>query len=359
MGSEGKKRKLKVTSAADATIPDEEIAQLTHGLSKEQLCEIVKEAAILHQDVLSKLQKLADEDPADRKLFVRGLNFSTDKPSLQKAFEEYGSVEDCLVVVDKTTGKSKGFGFVTYQHRVDAIRALKEPSKTIDGRETICYLSGARNADAAAAGALAPASSLLPEVAASSRKIYVGNVPKNIEKDTLRSFFAQYGEISEGPLGFDSKTGKCKGYTLIVYKSHESVRKCLQDPIKTIDGHKVQCKLADSQKVKEEGVKPGPSTIGFDITNPAHIASHGSSFLQSGVLGRLPSDISSLHALDTLLPQTSSLLGRDSTYLGSSLPSIYGIPLTSSLSTSHHSLSSLQDTHSLGYLSSLHRNGLF
>ncbi|KAH7314452.1 hypothetical protein KP509_21G003400 [Ceratopteris richardii] len=276
---------------------------------------------------------------------------------LKKGFEEYGPVKDVKVIMDKTTGKNKGYGFVTFKHRLSAIKALKEPTKKIDGRTTAFRLACEREADTKAAADSAPLLQVSPETAALSRKIYVGNVPKNIEKDTLREIFSKYGEIEEGPLGFDKKTGKCKGYTLIVYKSLDSVKKCLQEPIKTIEGHKVQCKIAESKKDKEEAMKL-ESALGYDVTNPALIASHNPSFLQSSSLGRFPSELSALHGIDPLLPQTASILGRDSAYGGSSLSSIYGLPRGAAFASSHPSLSSLHDPHGLGY-SSLPRSGLF
>eukprot|EP00250_Pteridium_aquilinum_P026529 c33145_g1_i1 orf=393-1493(-) len=365
---EAKKRKAEETvdRAPDSAVPEEDVAELAEHLSKEQLVSIVKQAALSHTDVLSKLRKLADQDPAARKLFVRGLSWSTDGDSLKKAFEEYGAVKEAVVVVEKSTGKSRGFGFITFKHRDAAIRALKEPSKNIEGRKTICYLSGAREADTAAAVASAPPLlQVSTETAAASRKIYVGNLPKSMQKGTLLGFFSQFGEIEEGPLGFDRKSGKCKGFALLVYKSHESVRKCLKEPSKTIDGHKVQCKLAESQKSKDEGVKLGSSTMGYDLTNPALIASHNPSFLQSSTqsLGQSlisTAGLSSFHGMDPLRSHSSSLLAPDSAYASSSMAAMYGLPHSNHgyLSSSHPSLTSMHDAQVLGY-SSLARNSFY
>lgn len=51
---------------------------------------------------------------------------------LTQAFEQYGEVEEACVITDKGTGKSRGFGFITFKHMDSAQRALKEPSKNID-----------------------------------------------------------------------------------------------------------------------------------------------------------------------------------------------------------------------------------
>lgn len=48
-----------------------------------------------------------------RKLFVGNLSWSLSSEDLRQRFAEFGEVEDALVLTDKFTGRSKGFGFVT------------------------------------------------------------------------------------------------------------------------------------------------------------------------------------------------------------------------------------------------------
>lgn len=49
-----------------------------------------------------------------------------------QAFQEHGEIEEGAVIYDKGTGKSKGYGFVTFKDMESAQRALKAPSKMID-----------------------------------------------------------------------------------------------------------------------------------------------------------------------------------------------------------------------------------
>lgn len=44
----------------------------------------------------------------------------------------HGEIEEGAVIVDKATGKSRGYGFITYRHMESTQRALKDPSKLID-----------------------------------------------------------------------------------------------------------------------------------------------------------------------------------------------------------------------------------
>ncbi len=57
------------------------------------------------------------------KLFVGGLPWSTDDAELQQAFAPYGEVVDAKVVADRETGRSRGFGFVTYTSEAEATAA--------------------------------------------------------------------------------------------------------------------------------------------------------------------------------------------------------------------------------------------
>lgn len=68
------------------------------------------------------------------------------------------------------------------------------------------------------------------------RKIFVGNVHADVDVDRLYEYFSQFGEIEEGPLGFDKSTGKPKGFALFVYKHTESARRALEEPTKNFDG---------------------------------------------------------------------------------------------------------------------------
>jgi RNA recognition motif-containing protein len=70
-----------------------------------------------------------------KKIFVGGLAWATDDEGLKKAFEEYGEVRDAKVITDRETGKSRGFGFVTYASEDSAEKAIAGMDGTdLDGR---------------------------------------------------------------------------------------------------------------------------------------------------------------------------------------------------------------------------------
>ena len=62
-----------------------------------------------------------------KKLYVGNLSYDTGNSELEKLFEPYGTVQSAQVIMDRETGRSKGFGFVemkTEQEAQAAIQAL-------------------------------------------------------------------------------------------------------------------------------------------------------------------------------------------------------------------------------------------
>lgn len=59
-----------------------------------------------------------------KKLYVGGLPYSTNEDSLRAAFEKAGAVESAAIIMDKMTGRSKGFGFVEMVNDADAEKAI-------------------------------------------------------------------------------------------------------------------------------------------------------------------------------------------------------------------------------------------
>ena len=75
---------------------------------------------------------------ANKKLYVGSLPYSTTEDELRGLFEAYGPIESVRIVIDKMTGRSKGFGFVEMANPDDAKRAVEEMNGSqIDGRTLI------------------------------------------------------------------------------------------------------------------------------------------------------------------------------------------------------------------------------
>jgi RNA recognition motif-containing protein len=70
-----------------------------------------------------------------KKLFVGGLSWGTTDASLAEAFESFGEVTEAKVITDRETGRSRGFGFVTFTDGSAAdTAAQKMDGASLDGR---------------------------------------------------------------------------------------------------------------------------------------------------------------------------------------------------------------------------------
>lgn len=69
------------------------------------------------------------------KLFVGGLSWGTDDSGLESAFAPFGTVSEAKVITDRDTGRSRGFGFVTFENSEAASAAIDAlDGSELDGR---------------------------------------------------------------------------------------------------------------------------------------------------------------------------------------------------------------------------------
>ena len=59
-------------------------------------------------------------------IYVGNLDFKVDERDLEGVFNEYGTVSSAKVIMDKFTGRSKGFGFVEMENQDEADKAIQE-----------------------------------------------------------------------------------------------------------------------------------------------------------------------------------------------------------------------------------------
>jgi cold-inducible RNA-binding protein len=70
------------------------------------------------------------------KLFVGNLSFDTTEAELEELFTPFGTVADPTVITDQSTGRSRGFGFVTLSNAAEAQAAIRGlAGKNFSGRD--------------------------------------------------------------------------------------------------------------------------------------------------------------------------------------------------------------------------------
>jgi cold-inducible RNA-binding protein len=72
------------------------------------------------------------------KLYVGNLPLSYTESDLENLFTSYTSVISCKLIIDRETGRSKGFGFVEFSSKDEAVKAIADLNgKDADGRKLV------------------------------------------------------------------------------------------------------------------------------------------------------------------------------------------------------------------------------
>jgi RNA recognition motif-containing protein len=81
----------------------------------------------------------------ESKLFVGNLSYDVTEDQLRELFSQAGAVKDVMVIMDRGTGRSKGFGFVEMLTQVEAEKAIKLfNDHELDGRRLVVNIARPR-----------------------------------------------------------------------------------------------------------------------------------------------------------------------------------------------------------------------
>ncbi|KAL6133860.1 hypothetical protein ACLB2K_066093 [Fragaria x ananassa] len=215
---------------------EQDLRALLDPLAKSQLVDLLAKLGSQYSSIAEEIKGIATADPVHRKLLVRGLAWNTSSDTLCAAFSEYGEIEEGAVIYDKVSGKSRGYGFITYKYMESTHSALRAPSKLIDGRMVVCNL---------ACEGLTGSSSTQD---LTLRKLYIGGLSPNVTSEMLLHCLGRHGDIEEGSVAYDKDTNESRGFGFVTFKTVDAARKAIDDPQKSLGGRNVIVKLADSHK---------------------------------------------------------------------------------------------------------------
>lgn len=173
------------------------------------------------------------ESSQGQKLFVGGLSPHTTQESLYSHFSLLGSVKDCVLMVDRGSGRSRCFGFVTMDDPSILDQVLSQ-DQTIDGKKADCKKAVPRET-----------SSNLSQNSFKTKKVFVGGLPSDITEEAFREFFEQFGIIEDSVVMLDRDTGRPRGFGFVTFYDEESTEKVLETYEKNfINGKWIDCKKA-------------------------------------------------------------------------------------------------------------------
>lgn len=161
---------------------------------------------------------------------------------MQAHFEKFGPVQDCILMVDRISGRSRCFGFITMQEP-ESLDIILAQEQIMDGKRVDCKRAVPRDQSAAT----------VPQMAQGykTKKMFVGGLPPDVTEEMFRNFFEQFGGVEDSVVMLDRDTGRPRGFGFITFQSEDTADKVLENFDKNyINGKWVECKKATPRQVQ-------------------------------------------------------------------------------------------------------------
>ncbi|KAH6652696.1 hypothetical protein BKA67DRAFT_298612 [Truncatella angustata] len=167
-------------------------------------------------------------------MFIGGLNWETTDESLRNYFSQFGEVTECTVMRDGATGRSRGFGFLTF----------KDPKNVNTVMVKEHYLDGK---------IIDPKRAIPRDEQEKTSKIFVGGVSQDTTEAEFKDYFAQFGRVVDATLMMDKDTGRPRGFGFVTFESEAGVDNCTQPgQVLSINGKPIEVKKAQPRNNMQE-----------------------------------------------------------------------------------------------------------
>lgn len=176
------------------------------------------------------------------------INIENTLESLRNYFSKFGELIDCTVMRDNTTGRSRGFGFLTFAD-AKCVNAVIATDHFLDGR------------------IIDPKRAIPREEQDKTAKIFVGGVGLDVSEEDFNQFFSRYGTVIDAQLMIDTKTGKPRGFGFITFDSHEAVERIVNEPVLILKDKAIEVKRAEPRLKDANGNYISNSTSNNNSNN--------------------------------------------------------------------------------------------
>jgi len=161
-----------------------------------------------------------DEDksyssPKTSKIFVGGISWDTTDSGFASFFSKFGPIKDAVVMRDKSTGVSRGFGFVIFDDPASVDKVLAQGDLSLDGRKIDCKIAVPKADIGTAPGTHR------------TRKIFVGGIPPQTTSDDLKKHFGGFGTVVNAVIMMDRATNRSRGFGFVTFESEDTVDEIL------------------------------------------------------------------------------------------------------------------------------------
>lgn len=188
----------------------------------------------------------ADKKSEGTKLFIGGLSWDTSDVGFSNFFSRFGEVVDAVVMRDRMTGASRGFGFVTFANSMSAEKVLSAPDLTLDGKTVDPKLAVPRTSmPPRARGPGSPVTGgAAPSPIGRTKKIFVGGLAPETDTNDFRAYFKNFGHVEDAIIMMDHATHRSRGFGFVTFDNEEAVEKVMENRTHVISSKSVECKRA-------------------------------------------------------------------------------------------------------------------
>jgi len=165
-----------------------------------------------------------------KSVYIGNLPFSVTEHDLKSLFQDCGEIDNARCVVDKDTGRSRGYGYVDFIHEASVDRAIAKNGIEIEGRALRIDFGKPRTSTTAPRAerggrvGAAPRSDAPPsERPEGCKSIYVGNLAFSVTDDALKSIFQDCGGIESARCVTDRETGRSRGYGYVDFADESAL----------------------------------------------------------------------------------------------------------------------------------------
>ncbi|KAM7254452.1 hypothetical protein ACFE04_003832 [Oxalis oulophora] len=217
-----------------------------------------------------QVQLQFDEDSYE-KLFIGGVSWETTQETFANYFGKYGEISDSVIMMDKYSGRPRGFGFVTFADPAVADKVLKQ-EHNIDGRTVEVKMTVPREDMDVNKGVTR------------TKKIFIGGIPPSLTDDELKEYFSPYGSIVEHQIMLDHKTGRSRGFGFVTFDTEDAVEQVFSEGrTHELAGKEVEIKRAVPKRAGGDfGGSTRPYSGGFAKGRGGYAGDLGSGHASSG-----------------------------------------------------------------------------
>ena len=155
-----------------------------------------------------------------KEIHIEGLPYSWTEDDLKKYFADCGSIESVRMPTWQDSGRSKGYGFITFDDASSLEAALKLHKSEVEGRWLNVAVANAAGGDEARGNNKFQSFTSTPEE--DCKTLFVKNLPYDVTEDKIGETFSTYGEIESVRIATDQ--GRVKGFCYIEFEDAKSVK---------------------------------------------------------------------------------------------------------------------------------------